>query len=115
MNEGEKKVVSKMIAIYCRSRHCSGKELCEECITLRGYALQRLEQCPFGEDKPTCGLCTVHCYKKDMRLKIKEVMRFTGPRMLFLHPLDTIIHFYRERRRNRIFSSRVNENKESKR
>jgi len=106
MNEREKKVVSNMIAIYCRSRHGSAEGLCEECITLRVYALRRLEQCPFGEDKPTCDRCSIHCYKNDMRLKIKEVMRVAGPRMLFMHPLDAITHFYRERRRNRNFASR---------
>ncbi|MBK5194977.1 MAG: nitrous oxide-stimulated promoter family protein [Proteiniphilum sp.] len=107
MNEREKKVVSKMIAIYCSSIHGSAEGLCEECITLRAYALRRLEQCPFGEDKPTCGFCSVHCYKNDMRLKIKEVMRMAGPRMLFRHPLDAITHFYREHRRNRNFASRT--------
>ncbi|NLY24965.1 MAG: nitrous oxide-stimulated promoter family protein [Bacteroidales bacterium] len=107
MNEGEKKVVSKMIAIYCHSRHGTRDGLCEECDALRAYAVRRLEQCPFGEDKPTCGTCQVHCYKNDMRLKIKEVMRMAGPRMFFLHPLDTITHFYRERRRTRNFASRI--------
>ena len=112
MNEGEKKVVSKMIAVYCRSRHGAGKGLCDECTTLRAYALRRLEQCPFGDDKPTCGVCPIHCYKNDMRLKIKEVMRMAGPRMLLLHPLDTLTHYYRERRRNTQFATRVKANKE---
>lgn len=64
MNEKEKEVVSKMITIYCRSKHKSGKELCHECEILKTYAMQRLERCPFGEGKPTCGTCTIHCYKK---------------------------------------------------
>lgn len=106
MNEGEKKVVSKMIAIYCRSLHGSREGLCRDCISLRAYAVRRLEQCPFGEEKPTCGLCQVHCYKNDMRLQIKEVMRIAGPRMLLLHPLDTITHICRERRRRGNFASR---------
>ena len=110
MNEGEKKVVSKMIALYCRSKHGSGKELCAECDSLRQYAFQRLEYCRFGEEKPTCATCTVHCYKKSMRMKIKEVMRFAGPRMLLAHPVDAIRHFYQERRRNRNYAARIKAN-----
>lgn len=104
MHEGEKKVVNKMMAIYCRANHKHVTGLCEECTVLKNYAMKRLENCPFGEKKPTCGSCTVHCYKNDMRLKIKEVMRFSGPRMLFWHPIDAVRHFYKEYRRDR-FSS----------
>lgn len=111
MNESEKKVVSKMIAIYCRSKHGSEKELCEDCASLQQYAIHRLEACPFGESKPSCATCTVHCYKRDMRVKIKEVMRFAGPRMLFLHPLDAITHFYQERRRNQNNEVRIKANR----
>lgn len=101
MNEEEKKVASKMISIYCRSKHGSGIGLCEECITLYNYANQRLERCVFGEEKPTCGSCSVHCYKPDMREKIRNVMRFAGPRMLFLNPIITIKHYHKEYQRKR--------------
>ena len=105
MNEKEKDVVTKMITIYCRSKHKSGNQLCNECEVLNTYALQRLERCPFGEGKPTCGSCTIHCYKKDMREKIKTVMRYSGPRLLFIHPIVTIKHMIRERKLNREFSA----------
>ena len=94
MNEKEKDVVTKMITIYCRSKHKSGKQLCSE-----------LERCPFGEGKPTCGSCAIHCYKKDMREKIKIVMRYAGPRLFFIHPIVTIKHMIRERKLNRDFSA----------
>lgn len=110
MNEGEKKVVSRMIALYCRSKHGSGKELCRECESLEQYALQRLACCPFGEEKPTCATCTIHCYKISMQMKIKEVMRFAGPRMLFVHPGDAIRHFYREHKRNRDYAAKIKAN-----
>ena len=55
MNEGEKKVVNKMMAIYCRANHKHVTGLCEECTVLKNYAMKRLENCPFGEKKPTCG------------------------------------------------------------
>ena len=105
MNEKEKDVVGKMITIYCRSKHKSGKQLCNECQALNTYAQQRLERCPFGEEKPTCGSCAIHCYKKDMREKIKIVMRYAGPRLLFIHPIDAIKHMIRERKLKREFSA----------
>ncbi|SCM57789.1 putative protein YgbA [Petrimonas mucosa] len=89
-----------MIAIYCRANHNQASQLCEECINLRDYASRRLENCPFGEDKPTCAACSIHCYKNEMRLKIKEVMRFSGPRMIYHNPIDAIIHFFKKLRRN---------------
>jgi hypothetical protein len=106
VNEGEKKVVTRMVSIYCRSAHDAKEPPCEECKIVLDYALQRLERCPFGEEKPTCASCPIHCYKHDMRLKIKEVMRTAGPRMLFLHPIDTLKHFHKEHQRNRKFSKK---------
>ncbi len=102
-----------MIALYCRSKHDSGRELCKGCQSLEQYALLRLECCPFGEGKPSCASCTIHCYQKSMRAKIKEVMRFAAPRMLFLHPLATIRHLYQERKRDRNYTAKtkVNQNR----
>lgn len=101
MNEREKKVVNKMIAIYCRAHHHPVSGLCDECAALSDYAEKRLENCPFDEQKPTCESCTIHCYKSDKRESIRNVMRFSGPRMALLHPIDTIRHFYQERKRNK--------------
>lgn len=108
MNEREKKVVSRMIMLYCRSKHSSVKGMCGECESLKQYAFQRLERCPFGEEKPSCIACTIHCYKNSMRIKIKEVMRFAGPRMLFRYPTDTIRHLYREHKYNRRYIAKNN-------
>ena len=89
--EREKEIVSLMIAIYCRKRH-GGKELCPDCAALDAYARMRSDKCPFMESKTFCSNCKVHCYKPDMREKIREVMRFSGPRMIFHHPVMAIRH-----------------------
>ena len=107
MNDKEKDVVSKMITIYCHSKHKAGKRLCKECRILNEYALQRLERCTFGEEKPTCGACEIHCYKKDMREMIRTVMRFAGPRMILHHPIDAIKHYRRERKLKREFNENI--------
>ena len=93
----EKETVSLMIAIYCRKKH-GCKELCVECAALDAYARQRSDKCPFMETKTFCSNCKVHCYKKDMREKIREVMRYSGPRMIFHHPVMAIRHVIESRK-----------------
>lgn len=66
------------------------KELCVECRELLTYATARLDRCRFGERKTKCHKCNVHCYRPDMREKIREVMRFSGPRMIFHHPMEAL-------------------------
>ena len=90
--EREKRMVSEMIALYCRKQHGSTKGLCPECKELAAYARQRSDHCPFMETKTFCSNCRVHCYRSDMRDKICVVMRFSGPRMMFHHPIAAIRH-----------------------
>jgi hypothetical protein len=89
--EREKQTVSLMIKIYCRANHGS-KTLCSECRKLDEYAKMRSDKCPFTETKTFCSNCKVHCYKPDMREKIRNVMRFSGPRMIFYHPIMAVRH-----------------------
>ena len=55
--------------------------------------MQRLDHCRFKEDKYTCAKCPVHCYKPAMREKVRQVMRYSGPWMLVLHPVLTLLHY----------------------
>ena len=89
--EREKRIVTQMIELYCRKKH-GGMELCPECRELAEYARQRSDRCPFMENKTFCSNCKVHCYKIQMRQKIKDVMRFSGPRMIFHHPISAVRH-----------------------
>lgn len=82
-----------MIAIYCQGHnHEPTGGLCHACRSLLDYAMLRLSRCPFQEGKTTCGNCPVHCYKPQMRERIRTVMRFAGPRMPFKHPLLALGH-----------------------
>lgn len=89
--EKEKRTIETMIKIYCKKKHKKGV-LCDECNELLEYAHKRLNYCKFGEEKGTCEKCPIHCYKKDMRERIKEVMRFSGPRLLIYNPLELFKH-----------------------
>lgn len=102
MNKTEKKrqkeqyVVEEMIRLYCRKNHRKEKgqegQMCPDCQRLSDYAQQRSQRCPFMEEKTFCANCKVHCYKPEMREQIRQVMRFSGPRMLFYHPVLAMWH-----------------------
>ncbi|MFR3451663.1 MAG: nitrous oxide-stimulated promoter family protein [Collinsella sp.] len=134
--EREQEIVSQMIALYCKGNHSahgsaslrerggeirqmregrpfgsgtSGerRDLCPECAELEAYAHARSERCPFMEEKTFCSNCTVHCYRPEMRERIRTVMRYAGPRMLFHHPVMAIRHMIEsQRERRRVRSSR---------
>ena len=94
----EKKTVKVMITMYCNSHHNPGKTaICSSCNSLLEYAILRIDNCPFGDDKPSCEKCPVHCYKDKQRDEIKKIMRYSGPRMLFRHPVLTIKHLLRKK------------------
>jgi hypothetical protein len=97
--ETEKKTIRAMVEIYCASKHnTENKKLCGDCGELLEYALVRLDKCPFGADKGPCSHCEVHCYKQDMRDKVRDVMRFSGPRMLKKHPVLAVKHLMKTKR-----------------
>lgn len=95
--EREKATVSMMIALYCRKNH-GGHALCPDCAALDAYARQRSDRCPMMETKTFCSNCKIHCYRPDMRARIREVMRFSGPRMIFHHPIMALRHVIETRK-----------------
>lgn len=107
--EREKEMVSLMIKLYCRKNHACKNRLCPECAQLNEYARMRSDKCPFMETKTFCSNCKVHCYKPEMREKIREVMRFSGPRMIFYHPVLALKHVIETKKEKRRLE-RNNEN-----
>jgi len=90
--ERERVTVLKMIELYCKLNHKNNGRLCNECQSLSDYAMKRLENCPYEDEKPTCKNCPIHCYRKYEKDKIREIMRFSGPKMLLYHPYLAIMH-----------------------
>lgn len=86
----ELKVVILMIDLYYKKQKnndISREELIE-------YVTIRQNKCPFKETKTFCSNCIVHCYKEEYKIKIKEVMRYSGPKMIIYHPILAIQHIY---------------------
>lgn len=92
--EREKRTVRAMIELYCRRHHRVDAGVCPECASLIEYCSARLERCRFGEGKPTCRRCSIHCYSPARREEIRAVMRWAGPRMIFYSPLDALRHMF---------------------
>jgi len=90
----EKKTIDAMVHIYCKNHHDTHGEICTECADFLAYAFMRLDKCPFQEKKSTCGKCTIHCYRPDMKEKVKKVMRYSGPRMIIHHPILALHHVW---------------------
>ena len=96
----ELRTLLAMVTIHCRDKHGGGDhDLCDECAALAAYATRRLSRCVFGDDKPTCANCTVHCYNLPMREAVRTVMRHAGPRMIWRHPVLALAHVRDGRRR----------------
>ena len=97
-------VMMEMIALYCHGHshaHCVQEypaeglpALCPDCRRLLRYARERIIRCPRMDVKSFCSACPVHCYSMDMRAHIREVMRYSGLRMLLHRPLMTLHHMW---------------------
>lgn len=98
--EREKRVVAFMIGHHCGMRHRQAPRdkdgLCEECHDLVSYAHSRLDDCRYGDAKPACVKCSVHCYARSRREAIRRVMAHTGPRMFYLMPREYLRHLWKK-------------------
>jgi hypothetical protein len=101
----ERQTIGAMIRMYCEANHleaggnaaADSTGLCEECSDLLEYSLRRVEGCSFGERKPVCSRCTVHCFRPTMRDRVRVVMRYAGPRMIYRHPYLAVTHMLNRR------------------
>jgi len=114
----EKKTLLLMIELFCKKHHSSkshiqsseplvqrskfnvidtdspvqSPKLCIECQELFEYAIDKTSNCPLKENKSLCSKCHIHCFDKNHREKIKKVMRYSGPRILFSNPILSFTH-----------------------
>lgn len=88
------RLVTEMIRLYYEKHDGDAQELID-------YAAMRISKCPFMETKTFCSACKVHCYEKAKREQIRAVMRWSGPRMLFRHPILAIRHLIVERKQKK--------------
>jgi hypothetical protein len=102
--KGNAKTIALMIRLYCKDKHYSGRELCTDCKSLLDYAQNRIQKCLWGQNKPTCARCTIHCYSQPMQEKVLGVMRYSGPKMAVRHPVLALIHILKSKSWRKVFS-----------
>ena len=98
----EYRTMECMVEIWCADHHGTDARRagpCEACRGFLAYAARRLEKCPYGEAKPICAKCPIHCYKRAQREQAREIMRYAGPRMTFRHPWLSVMHVVDKLRR----------------
>lgn len=104
------KVLARFIQVYCHAHHdrqsCGDVELprelqrgkrsdtvCRECAALLEHGIKKRSLCPL-DPKPTCKKCHIHCYGKEYRQKIREIMAFSGRKLLLLGRVDYLWHYF---------------------
>lgn len=105
------KILALFTAAYCSAKHAGEKSslsvsepglqgagferfrLCGECREFLDYAFDRRIKCPL-EPKPICKHCPVHCYRPGHREKVREIMRFSGKRLILRGRLDLLWHYF---------------------
>lgn len=104
-------VLARFIELYCRAHHdrettgrvaideilCQvkgiGGTLCPDCAELLEHGIKKRALCPL-DPKPACKNCHIHCYSKEYRQKIREIMAFSGKRMILRGRLDYLWHYF---------------------
>ena len=98
------------VRVYCHAKHLlqqpmtmktvnveriAGKpvSLCPECTKLLEHALVKRMHCP-RDPKPDCKHCPTHCYAPRYRAQIRQVMMFSGRRLLLRGRLDYLWHLF---------------------
>jgi predicted metal-binding protein len=92
--EKDIRVLATFIGTYCNGKHSTRKrELCPDCSELLEYARMKRAKCPL-DPKPDCKHCPIHCYAKAQRARIREVMGYSGRRLLLRGRLDLLWHYF---------------------
>lgn len=105
------KVLAEFISLYCHAKHRREKAsevlipgflqkrgrtaeaICPDCAMLLEHGIKKRELCPM-DPKPTCKSCHIHCYTAEYRQKIREVMAYSGKRMIMRGRLDYLWHYF---------------------
>lgn len=104
------KTLALFIEIYCRGRHSdsekapaelphfdvakiAGKQihLCPDCLKLLHHAFVKRTHCPM-DPKPMCKHCPNHCYAPAYRQQIREVMKYSGRKLVMSGRVDYLLH-----------------------
>jgi len=104
------RILTRFIRIYCHAKHdvkTGGEALlpeelqprrgrciiCSDCMALLEHGIRKRSLCPLNP-KPTCRKCHIHCYRPEYRQKIREIMSFSGRKLLLRGRIDYLWHYF---------------------
>lgn len=108
------KILARFIELFCHAKHdrkMSGEVsapeivqtakkrrlvLCKECAALLEHGMTKRANCPLIP-KPACKNCHIHCYSPEYRQRIREIMAYSGRKMVLRGRLDYLWHYYFQR------------------
>ena len=101
------RLLGKFVEVYCAGKHQDAgrsafalpadlgvRRLCPECSVFMKYAVTRRIKCPLEAEKPSCKHCRTHCYNKSNLEKVKEIMAYSGMKLMLRGRLDYIWHYF---------------------
>ncbi len=101
------RLIGTFVEVYCAGKHGTVeraelelpvglgiRRLCPECTAFMEYAIARRIRCPLEEEKPTCKHCRIHCYAPLQREKVREIMAWSGKRLIMRGRLDYLWHYF---------------------
>lgn len=101
------RVLGKFVEVYCSGKHRAAEQapvalpagigersLCPECASFLEYAVTKRLKCPLEADKPICKHCRIHCYDRQHREKVREIMSYAGRKLVMKGRLDYLWHYF---------------------
>ena len=101
------KLLGKFVEVYCSTKHRDAetgrislpsglgeRDACQECRSFLEYAIAKRLKCPLEAEKPTCKNCRIHCYDPPRREKIREIMAYSGRKLMMKGRLDYLWHYF---------------------
>jgi len=104
------RILARFIQVYCHDRHdpqANGQvelplqlqpgwgrrhTICAECAELLEHGIRKRTLCPL-DPKPTCKKCHIHCYGKEYRQKVREIMAYSGRKLILRGRIDYLWHY----------------------
>ena len=101
------RLIGTFVEVYCAGRHGSTRRvifplpaglgerrLCSACSEFLAYSMAKRMKCPLESEKPTCKACRIHCYATAQRKKVREIMAYSGWRIMLRGRLDYVWHYF---------------------
>lgn len=101
------RLIGKFVEVYCAGKHSTAertffplpaglgqRRLCPECTAFMAYAIARRMKCPLEAEKPSCKHCRINCYAPKQREKVREIMSYSGRKLMLRGRLDYVWHYF---------------------